>query len=465
MYRLFPLSYLANSTLYFERIRHLPAPVILDSGKPAGQYGRYDIIAADPAAQLSYQDQLTHISTPTTKQQLSGNPFTHLQNLFNHYQISCPSPQQTEIKALPFCGGLLGYFAYDLGRSLESLPEQTISDIDLPDMQVGIYGWAVIVDHEQQTAVLMTTPLVNEAEAATILQQLNDKSVVQADDFRLSTPFSSNMSEAEYHASLTRINDYIHSGDCYQVNFAQRFSSRYQGDPWNAYKRLREHAPTPYSAYIETANGAILSHSPEQFLEVRNARVTTKPIKGTRPRGNNPALDAQLKLALHDSEKDRSENLMIVDLMRNDVSKVCEHGSVRVPKLFAVESYANVHHLVSTITGKLASNKTPIDLLAQSFPGGSITGAPKIRAMEIIEELEPHRRSIYCGSIGYLSFSGQIDTSITIRTLVCQQGEIHCWAGGGIVADSEIADEYQETYDKVNNLLWPLEETIGKRSG
>jgi para-aminobenzoate synthetase component 1 len=151
--------------------------------------------------------------------------------------------------------------------------------------------------------------------------------------------------------------------------------------------------------------------------------------------------------------------------MRNDVSKVCEHGSVRVPKLFAVESYANVHHLVSTITGKLASNKTPIDLLAQSFPGGSITGAPKIRAMEIIEELEPHRRSIYCGSIGYLSFSGQIDTSITIRTLVCQQGEIHCWAGGGIVADSEIADEYQETYDKVNNLLWPLEETISKRSG
>ncbi|RTE64568.1 aminodeoxychorismate synthase component I [Amphritea opalescens] len=460
MYRLFPLSYLANSTLYFERIRHLPAPVMLDSGKPSGQYGRYDIIAADPVAQLSYQDRLTDISTALTKQQLSGNPFTHLQNLFNQYQLSCPSPHQADIKALPFCGGILGYFAYDLGRSLESLPEQTISDIDLPDMHVGIYGWAVIVDHQQQTAALMTTPLIDETEAAAVLQQLNSAPIKQTGDFNLSAPFTSNMSEAEYHASLTRINDYIHSGDCYQVNFAQRFSSGYQGDPWQAYKYLREHAPTPYSAYIETNHGAILSHSPEQFLEVRHSRVTTKPIKGTRPRGDNPALDAQLKLALHDSEKDRSENLMIVDLMRNDISKVCEHGTVRVPKLFAVESYANVHHLVSTITGKLAADKSPIELLEHSFPGGSITGAPKIRAMEIIEELEPHRRSVYCGSIGYLSFSGQIDTSITIRTLICQKGQIHCWAGGGIIADSDIADEYQETYNKVNNLLNALEKTM-----
>lgn len=465
MYRIFPLPYLPNSTHYFERIRHLAAPVFLDSGKPAGLYGRYDIIAADPDAQLSYQNQVTRISRQSSEQQFNGNPFTHLQQLFNQYQTRCPHPEQLDVQALPFCGGVLGYFAYDLGRSLETLPEQTLCDIDLPDMQVGIYGWAVIVDHERQTTVLMTTPLVNEAEASTILQQLNNEAAAQADDFQLSDPFSSNMSETEYHVSLARINDYIHSGDCYQVNFAQRFSSRYQGDPWHAYKRLREHAPTPYSAYIETANGAILSHSPEQFLEIRDAKVTTKPIKGTRPRDDNPALDAQLKLALHDSEKDRAENLMIVDLMRNDISKVCEHGSVRVPKLFAVESYANVHHLVSTITGKLAADKSPIELLEHSFPGGSITGAPKIRAMEIIEELEPHRRSVYCGSIGYLSFSGQIDTSITIRTLICQKGEIHCWAGGGIVADSETANEYQETFDKVNNLLWPLEETIGKNSG
>lgn len=460
MYRLFSLPYLPNSTHYFERIRHLAAPVFLDSGKPAGLYGRYDIIAADPVAQLNYQHQLTRINSQTTQQQLSGNPFGHLQTLFNHYQTQCPPPQQANIQALPFCGGILGYFTYDLGRSLEKLPEQTLCDIDLPDMQVGIYGWAIIVDHKQQTTVLMTTPLIDETAATAMLQQLKCEPIQQANDFHLSDPFTSNMSEAEYHASLTRINDYIHSGDCYQVNFAQRFSSRYKGDPWQAYKHLREHAPTPYSAYIETSNGAILSHSPEQFLEVRNSRVTTKPIKGTRPRGHNQALDAQLKLALHKSEKDRAENLMIVDLMRNDISKVCEHGSVRVPKLFHVESYANVHHLVSTITGKLAADKSPIELLEHSFPGGSITGAPKIRAMEIIEELEPHRRSVYCGSIGYLSFAGQVDTSITIRTLICQKGEIHCWAGGGIVADSVTADEYQETYNKVNNLLNALEQTM-----
>ncbi|MDO6562161.1 aminodeoxychorismate synthase component I [Amphritea sp. 1_MG-2023] len=460
MYRTFPLPYLPSSIPYFERIRHLPAPVFLDSGKPASLYGQYDILSADPAAQLSYQNRVTRIRHPASEEQLDGNPFTHLQALFNRYQASCPAPQQSDIKALPFCGGILGYFAYDLGRSLETLPEQTHCDIDLPDMQVGIYSWAVIVNHQHQTAVLLTTPLIDEIQARTILQQLTQDTTELADDFTLSHHFESNMSKADYYASLERINDYIHSGDCYQVNFAQRFSSQYKGDPWHAYKRLREHAPTPYSAYIETANGAILSHSPEQFLEVRDARVTTKPIKGTRPRGNNPALDAQLKLALHDSEKDRAENLMIVDLMRNDISKVCAHGSVRVPKLFAVESYANVHHLVSTITGKLRPDKSPIELLEHSFPGGSITGAPKIRAMEIIEELEPNRRSVYCGSIGYLSFSGQIDTSITIRTLICQNGDIHCWAGGGIVADSEVSEEYQETYDKVNNLLSPLEETI-----
>ncbi|WP_428035720.1 aminodeoxychorismate synthase component I [Amphritea sp.] len=465
MYRLFSLPYLANSTLYFERIRHLPAPVYLDSGKPSGRYGRYDIIAADPVVKLSYSDGITNLRRKAAEEQFSGNPFRHLQTVFKQYQQQCPAPEQAAIKALPFCGGLLGYFAYDLGRCLETLPEQTEKDIDLPDMQVGIYGWAVIVDHQQQQTVLVTSPLVDQADAEDYLQQLQSYPVKENGPFTLNTKFRSNMTEPEYHHSLNRISDYIQGGDCYQVNFSQRFTAECQGDPWSAYKQLREHAPTPYSAFIETDTGAILSHSPEQFLEVRDGRVTTKPIKGTLPRGANPAEDAQLKLALHDSEKDRSENLMIVDLMRNDISKACELGSVRVPKLFAVESYANVHHLVSTITGKLASDHNPLSLLEHSFPGGSITGAPKIRAMEIIEELEPHRRSIYCGSIGYLSFSGQMDTSITIRTLICQNDKIHCWAGGGIVADSVTANEYQETYDKVNNLLWPLEETIGKSSG
>ncbi len=460
MYRLFPLPYLANSTLYFERIRHLPAPVYLDSGKPAGRYGRFDIIAANPLVKLSYREMTTLISSASGDEQVSGNPFFHLQRLFEKYQQHCQPPEQADIKALPFCGGLLGYFAYDLGRCLETLPEQTEKDIDLPDMQAGIYGWAVIVDHQQQHTVLVTSPLIDQNDADTYLQLLQTTPAQENAPFALKTKFQSNMTEAEYHHSLSRISDYIQGGDCYQVNFSQRFTADCHGDPWSAYKRLREHAPTPYSAFIETDTGAILSHSPEQFLEVCDGRVTTKPIKGTLPRGANPAEDAQLKLALHDSEKDRSENLMIVDLMRNDISKACELGSVRVPKLFAVESYANVHHLVSTITGKLSRDHNPLSLLEHSFPGGSITGAPKIRAMEIIEELEPHRRSIYCGSIGYLSFSGQLDTSITIRTLICQNDKIHCWAGGGIVADSVTGDEYQETYNKVNNLLHGLEKTM-----
>lgn len=462
MYRLFTLPYLDNSQRYFERIRHSAAPVYLDSGKPLCPYGRYDIIAADPVARLSFSNEQTSLTTSDSREVLSGNPFSHLRALYDSYQQHCSAPENQAIKALPFCGGMIGYFSYDLGRSLETLPEQADNDINLPDMQAAIYGWAIITDHELKQCSLVTSPLISEDNAMTLATQLQE---IPADDFentsfRLSSKFASNMSETEYYASLDRISDYIQAGDCYQVNFAQRFSANCEGDPWHAYSLLRKHAPTPYSAYMETEQGAILSLSPEQFVEANNGKVTTKPIKGTRPRGENPVADAQLKLALHDSEKDRAENLMIVDLLRNDISKVCEHGSVRVPKLFAVESYANVHHLVSTITGRLDANKSPLDLLEHSFPGGSITGAPKIRAMEIIEELEPHRRTIYCGSIGYLSFSGKMDSSITIRTLLCQDNKIHCWAGGGIVADSETADEYQETYNKVNNLLRSLEETI-----
>ena len=463
MYRLFPLPYLNNSAPYFERIRHLPLPVYLDSGKPSGRYGRYDIISAGPEASLSFRDGKSTLKQHGKNTEVKGNPFQHLGQLFDQFKDRCPMPSQKDVAELPFCGGLLGFFSYDLGRSLEHLPELNTPEIGLPDLHTGIYGWAVIVDHLKQKTTLVTSPVIS-AERNSELQQILTEACSQAEApaqcFKLTSRFSSNMSEAEYYESLDRVSDYIQAGDCYQVNFAQRFNAAFTGDPWQGYQMLREHAPTPYSAFIETEHGAILSHSPEQFLEVDEGKVTTKPIQGTRPRGDNPATDAQLKLALQDSEKDRSENLMIVDLMRNDISKVCQLGSVRVPKLFAVESYANVHHLVSTITGQLDNDKTPIDLLEHCFPGGSITGAPKIRAMEIIEELEPNRRSVYCGSIGYLSFSGKMDTSITIRTLVCQNNQIYCWAGGGIVADSETADEYQETYNKVNNLLRPLEKTF-----
>jgi para-aminobenzoate synthetase component 1 len=250
---------------------------------------------------------------------------------------------------------------------------------------------------------------------------------------------------------------YILEGDCYQVNLAQQFSASARGDAWSGYRELRRLNPAPFSAFLSTPFAKVLSSSPERFLQVRDAQAQTRPIKGTRPRGPTHEADAALARELADSAKDRAENLMIVDLLRNDLGRVCTPGSIRVPGIFEVESYATVHHLVSTITGRLAPREDAASLLRACFPGGSVTGAPKIRAMEIIEELEPRRRSVYCGAIGYLGFDGAMDTNIAIRTLVHNAGTVRFWAGGGIVHDSRVDEEYQETIDKAAPLLLLLE--------
>lgn len=435
------VPYLANSEIYFERLRPLGNAVFLDSGRPNCPWGRFDIIAAAPVETLSM-----NADQPA---------FDALQDLYNRYQN--PQAEQAD---LPFQGGIIGHFAYDLGRSVEDMPVKAEDFASLPDMQVGMYLWGLVVDHHKEQAFLVADHRVSKEQLDQIEQQLIQATHTSNSDFQLDKTFSANITESEYQQKLEQIDNYIHAGDCYQVNFAQRFDSSYRGDSWEAYKKLRTHAPTPYSAYIDLGEQQILSLSPEQFLETKDGIVTTKPIKGTRPRSSDAMEDQRLKQELSDSLKDRAENLMIVDLMRNDLSKVCQHNSVQAPKLFNIESYANVHHKVSTVTGNLSSNYSPIALLKHCFPGGSITGAPKIRAMEIIEELEPHRRSIYCGSIGYISLCGRMDTSITIRTLLCENNQIFCWAGGGIVADSVSSMEYQETFDKVNNLLQCLEATI-----
>ncbi|STQ80523.1 Para-aminobenzoate synthase component 1 [Hafnia alvei] len=233
----------------------------------------------------------------------------------------------------------------------------------------------------------------------------------------------------------------------------QRFSASYQGDEWQAFLRLNEHNKAPFSAFVRLPESAILSVSPERFLQLEQKNISTRPIKGTLPRLADPIADKLQAKKLASSRKDQAENLMIVDLMRNDVGRVAQAGSVRVPELFVVEPFPAVHHLVSTITATLPNNLDATDLLRACFPGGSITGAPKIRAMQIIEELEPQRRNVYCGSIGYMSCCGNMDTSITIRTLLAENGKIYCWAGGGIVADSQVDAEYQETFDKVGKIL------------
>jgi para-aminobenzoate synthetase component 1 len=277
--------------------------------------------------------------------------------------------------------------------------------------------------------------------------------------FRIVTPVASNLTHEQYARAFRRIRGYIHDGDCYQVNLAQRFAAGASGDPWLAYQALRVINPAPFSAYFTTPYAQILCASPERFLKVEDGRVETKPIKGTRPRAGHARLDAERSEALRLSEKDRAENVMIVDLLRNDLSKNCAPGTVRVPRLFEVESFPTVHHLVSTVTGELRAGRDALDLLRGCFPGGSITGAPKLRAMQIIEELEPQRRGVYCGAIGYIGFDGRMDLNIAIRTLVHSGGVVRFWAGGGVVADSQLEDEYQETFDKAAAMLRLLQQS------
>lgn len=438
-----PLPYAANAGEYYAAIADLPWAIWLDSGGK----GRYDILVAQPVATLVTRGANTEISDVTGQRQSANDPFDLLRE-----QLGAPVPA---IREMYFCGGALGYWGYDLARRWVNLSGYGSAEGSVPDMAVGIYDWAVLVDHQALEARLVsrlrapaTAKILPE-----ILARLHKKYAKRKQSFRISGGTHANFSRDEYGAAFAKIRDYLFAGDCYQVNLAQRFTARACGDAFEAYLVMREITPAPYSAFLNLPQAQILSVSPERFLWVQEGRVETRPIKGTRRRGIDAQSDERLKEDLRGHGKDRAENLMIVDLLRNDLSKNCAVGSVEVQKLFEVESYANVHHLVSTITGKLAAGKDALSLLRDCFPGGSITGAPKKRAMEIIEQLEPQRRGVYCGSIGYIGWDGNMDTNIAIRTMIYAQGEIHCSAGGGIVADSIEAEEYQETLDKASGML------------
>ena len=356
---------------------------------------------------------------------------------------------------LPFAGGAIGYFGYDLARRIERLPVCALAAEGIPDMAVGIYDWAVVIDHNRKESYLVAAgrdPATAKVwnHLLTLFRHPLRPAVRQP--FQVGT-LACNFTRESYKQAFFRIMEYIRNGDCYQVNLAQRFSAKVSGDHWLGYQILRRINPAPFSAYLNIPGAKILSSSPERFLKVHRGLVETKPIKGTRPRAHEPEADSALARELRESLKDRAENLMIVDLLRNDLGKVCKPGTISVPKLFELESYATVHHLVSTITGHLAEETDTIDLLRGAFPGGSITGAPKLRSMEIIEELEPHRRGVYCGSIGWLGFNGDMDTNIAIRTLVSSDNTLRFWAGGGIVADSNADAEFQECLDKASAML------------
>ena len=457
------LTYHHDSARLFARIAHKPWSMFLDSGqaldaltgKAGSQYGRYDILVADPFITLTSNASHTEVRSNEHTYVLDEDPFALIKRMLKPF-VAVNSD-------LPFTGGALGYFGYDLARRLENLAEIAAGSDAIPAMQIGIYDWAVVVDHRNKTACLVSHGFdAKTREGWSALCALFDapfnEHETNTPGFTVASPIQSNMDKAAYARAFNAIKRYIYEGDCYQVNLAQRFSAKVVGSGWLAYQKLREVSPAPFMAYMNLGRMQVLSGSPERFLQVVDGHVETRPIKGTRPRAADAVLDAQYAMELQSSIKDKAENLMIVDLLRNDIGKNCETGSVKADKLFQLQSFANVHHLVSIVTGKLQAAKTAIDLLRGCFPGGSITGAPKLRAMEIIEELEPHRRGVYCGAIGYIGFDGNMDTNIAIRTAVYlaendSKGEISFYAGGGIVADSDLEKEYTETLDKAASIL------------
>ena len=451
------LPYQSDSALYFEAIRNEPWPVFLDSSNSSqSNESRYDIQAAAPFITLVTTGENTLIKHQNRDPRLSNeDPFVLLQDILHEFK-----PHQHS--DLPFCGGALGYFAYDLGRRIENLPQQAIDAEHIPDMVIGIYDWAIVTDHQQQRCWLASYGLNAETQDlwTSLVSMLTTITPPKnPDTFHVSGELRCNLNQKDYQLAFNKIQHYIHEGDCYQVNLAKRFEIDAEGDPWFAYQLLRKQNAAPFSSFFATPYVTVLSSSPERLLKVSEQHVETKPIKGTRPRDlNNAQRDKLLADELQASLKDRAENLMIVDLLRNDLGKVCVPGSIKVPKPFALESFATVHHLVSTITGTLADKHNAVSLLRACFPGGSITGAPKLRAMEIIEELEPHRRGLYCGSIAYIGFDGKMDSNITIRTLIYSENRLRFWAGGGIVADSTVDAEYQEVHDKAAAIFRLLEQ-------
>lgn len=339
--------------------------------------------------------------------------------------------------------GWYGFMGYEAGRTPRTGQSPT-----LPLASLGFFPCIVV---EFKSCIEIRYLSSHQSTARQVEQALTVS--VQPNNYRMLSPFVADADLTHYQRGFERINDYIHAGDCYQVNFAQRFSAHFTGDIYAAYCRIQQQMLSPFSGFVRHPQGCLLSFSPEQFIEIQGQRIKTSPIKGTRPRDTDPVQDAENANALRYSAKDQAENLMIVDLLRNDLSKVATLGSVSVPRLFAIESFTHVHHMVSTVEAELRAECSALDALQACFPGGSITGAPKKRACEIIDEVEGFPRSAYCGSLFYADIAGNLQSNIMIRTIVAEANRLYCWGGGGIVADSECQSEFDETLHKVGQLM------------
>lgn len=449
------LPYCDDSEILMRALAGFDMPAFLDSGNHVGADSKKDILAAAPIAYLSIEDgslSCSENARDLVTDSLASNEILNSIRVLRDSFLALPENASPDDHDLRYRGAVLAYLGYPRleGRST----------FVLSDAFVGVYLWTVVVDHALKTCTLRfhhsCAPAYIERISATIDQALAQPQ--QAMDFRLTSAFESLSSYESYSMAFSSIAEHIDRGDCYQVNLTQRFKAHSTGDPLAAYLSLRRATQAPFSAYFNWGAGALLSLSPERFIRLLGNEVLTQPVKGTRPRGVTEQKDRELAHELAASEKDRAENLMIVDLLRNDLGRVCKTGSIQANQLFALESYSNVHHMVSSITGTLDNGYDALDLLASCYPGGSITGAPKLSAMQIIAQLEQEARRAYCGTAFYLGPEGSFDSSITIRSLLWRADELSCWAGGGIVADSDCRQEYQECFDKVGNIFKALQD-------
>lgn len=434
-----------NSFEIFTIFRNEHDSFILDSAMDKEKLGRYSFISSQPFKVLKYKDT-------------DENPLEILKEELNKYRV-------TNDTNLPFIGGAVGYLSYDLGNYMEELPRSAVDDIGMPDIYFGFYNHVIVVDHLMEKTYIATPDIdikLEEKIIDDIEQKILKEEEKGIDDICYQEKevkpirLKSNFTKKEFKNAVQNVREYIRQGDIYQANLTQRFSGETELTSFELYRDLRRFSPAPFGAFLNFEDVHILSNSPERFIRCTNKKIEARPIKGTRPRGKDKEEDLKLQQELKNSEKDRAELLMIVDLERNDIGRISKTGSVKVPELFVIEPYANVNHLVSTVVGELKDNKDVTDIIKATFPGGSITGAPKIRAMEIIDELEPTQRNVYTGSIGYIGFNGDMDFNIAIRTIIKDDKKVYFQVGGGMTWDSDPDEEYQETIDKAKSIMKAL---------
>jgi para-aminobenzoate synthetase component I len=441
-----PLPNLGSVRAVFARVRSRPGATLLESSAIMTGMGRWSYIITDPAATLEARGSETTFELETW-----SDPFTALETLLKRYQLE-PANDGPD-----FQGGFIGYLGYDLARHVEILPNTTESDLNWPDMRLHLADFVLAHDGLNQTWYAITLELPGFHNREKIWNEVLEQATrgnPEPSIFSASKPISRTPNRT-YLEQVEHTLEYIQAGDIFQVNLSHRLEASFHGDPWGLYERLAQRSPAPFSAFISGTDFTMVSASPERFLKLQNNTLEARPIKGTRARGSTPALDELARHELETSSKDRAENLMIVDLLRNDLGRISRFGSVRTPELFRLEAHGPVWQMVSTVTGELRERLGPVDALRASWPGGSMTGAPKIRSMEIIEELEPVRRGPYAGSIGYFDLSGAMDLSIIIRTAMIDHARdrVLVQVGGGIVADSQPELELEETYAKARAIL------------